>query len=461
MTVRLPSRYEDLEPAFRGRLKPNRSLLSLVDQAFKSIEVSGGIRFLPIFGESGSGKTSAALEIGTHLPGVYVQQLPRNAIEDSSLLTSTLRQMDHEANGRKKVAVIDQYEEVAAQKSAIPSTFVETLSLLDRNHEFRNIIFIWLTTSKDFQASLAAATTRNRRILMSSDFEIQSIPKNEWSSIIEETFQFHNQDRPLADFEIINTDLFEIVRQHPTIGSSIEEVGGRLFKYITSLHDLSDYQVVMLWPVTDGLRISRIQQFTDARQGYKLDWASWYRQLNQDDQNSLPLREYNRARLYFDVRLVPIAAADLHQLCRELENENFQPAASYLNRLEQTHLFSVITNAWNPDTFTPLRERDSKRAEQARDWYAGVTTQPTLIGRRIAKCLTILGVTARHEVTIDSQFSSVRADVFVERQGTSQNKVIVEIKAFAPENTMPSSICDAVRVTLKRHAQFAGFLQRQ
>ena len=102
MTVRLPSRYEDLEPAFRGRLKPNRSLLSLVDQAFKSIEVSGGIRFLPIFGESGSGKTSAALEIGTHLPGVYVQQLPRNAIEDSSLLTSTLRQMDDEANGRKK-----------------------------------------------------------------------------------------------------------------------------------------------------------------------------------------------------------------------------------------------------------------------------------------------------------------------------------------------------------------------
>ena len=83
MTLRLPSRYEDLDTAFRGRLKPNQSLISIVKRAFASMEISGGIRFLPVFGQSGSGKTSAALEIGTHLPELYVEQLPREAVEDN------------------------------------------------------------------------------------------------------------------------------------------------------------------------------------------------------------------------------------------------------------------------------------------------------------------------------------------------------------------------------------------
>lgn len=90
MTIRLPSRYEDLDTAFRGRLKPNQSLLASVKRAFTSMEISGGIRFLPVFGQSGSGKTSAALEIGTHLPELYVEQLPREAIEDTSNLYPVL-----------------------------------------------------------------------------------------------------------------------------------------------------------------------------------------------------------------------------------------------------------------------------------------------------------------------------------------------------------------------------------
>ena len=122
--LRLPSRYEDLDAAFRGRLKPNQPLLSLVKQAFSSMEISGGIRFVPIFGSSGSGKTSATLEIGTHLPDLYVEQLPRGAIEDPGTLETSLAQISKRAHGRKLVAVIDQYEEVAAQRTAIPSVFV-------------------------------------------------------------------------------------------------------------------------------------------------------------------------------------------------------------------------------------------------------------------------------------------------------------------------------------------------
>jgi hypothetical protein len=44
---------------------------------------------------------------------------------------------------------------------------------------------------------------------------------------------------------------------------------------------------------------------------------------------------------------------------------------------------------------------------------------------------------------------------------SQQSKLIVELKAFSTDGTRPSSIKDSVRVTLKRHAQFAGFLARQ
>ncbi|WP_207775362.1 hypothetical protein [Pusillimonas noertemannii] len=171
------------------------------------------------------------------------------------------------------IAVVDQYEETVAERGGIPTAFVETLSLLDRG-ELRSfpVLFLWLTTSQEFQALLANATSRNRRILVSSDFELFGPPTEVWPQIIEETFRFHNQEKDLADFEILENDLRNIANGEDSLGDAIEVAGERLFAYMRSLHDLSTYQVLMLWPVSDGLRIQRIQQFTDTRQGYKLDW---------------------------------------------------------------------------------------------------------------------------------------------------------------------------------------------
>ncbi|MDR3526909.1 MAG: hypothetical protein P4L57_06480 [Rhizomicrobium sp.] len=460
--IRLPSRYEDLDTAFRGRLKPNQSLLEIVKRAFASMEISGGIRFLPVFGQSGSGKTSAALEIGTHLPELYVDQLPREAVEDATTLKPTLDGMLTRAKGRRLVAVVDQYEEVAAQRTAIPSTFVETLSLLDRDHiRSDQILFIWLTTSKEFQSELAAATSRNKRILVDPAFEVVSIDRDSWPAIIQETFQFHNQEKALSDYEILEMDLGDICSSASTLGAAIEDVGAKLAVYATTLHDLSNYLVVMLWPVTDGLRISRVQQFTDPRQGYKLDWNAWYRQLNSEDQAGLPLREYNRARLYFDVRLVPIAAADIHPLCRDLTDDSFVPGHSYLDRFKSTHFYSIVSGNWSPENFAPLRERESKRADDARAWYPTVTLQPTALGKRLAKCLRELNLPSDHEQTISSPYSKVRADILIDRSPIAPSSVIVELKAFSAENTMPSTIAASVLTTLRRHAQFAGFLPRQ
>lgn len=461
--LKLPSRYEDLDQAFRGRLKANQELLQLLKAGYGSMQLSGGIRFLPIYGESGGGKSSAALEIGTHLPEAHVFQLPRSAIESpTSLAGAVSEEVERTAHlGRQLlVAVVDQYEEAAAQKTAVPTSFVEALALLDRG-ELRHtrILFIWLTTSRGFQKSLADATTRNRRILLSDTFELAGLPKVEWPEIIEETFRFHN-GRDLSDFEIIREDLEQISREVDTIGTAIEKVGLRLGQHVHTLHDLSTYQVIMLWPVTDGQRITRVQQFTDARQGYKLDWNAWYRQLNDEDRRQLPLRELNRARLYFDLRLVPVAAADLHPLCRELNNDDFVLHKSYLDRFKNTHFFSIVNGTWDPSAYKPLRERESDRAEAARVWYETITSKPTFLGRRLAKTFRTLGLSATHEQDVSSAHSKVRADVLVLRNNSTPQNAIIELKAFSPSNTMPSSICEQVRITLRRHAQFGGFLQR-
>lgn len=462
-TPRLPSRYEDLDPAFRGRLRPNAPLIELVQRSYQSMQVSGGIRFLPIYGRSGTGKSSAALELATHLPEARVAIVSRNAIENRAHLEAELRGHRRSmAPEQLLIAVVDQYEEAVAERGGIPTAFVETLSLLDRG-ELRSlpVLFIWLTTSKDFQALLASATSRNRRILVSADFELVGPTIADWPQIIEETFRFHNQDKDLADYEILDSDLRQISQGEDSIGDAIEIAGERLFTYVHSLHDLSTYQVVMLWPVSDGLRIQRIQQFSDTRQGYKLDWNAWYRQLNPDDQRQLPLREFNRARLYFDMRLVPVSVADLHPLCRHLSNEGVILHRSYLDRFRNTHFFSLVSGQWNAQAYSPLRERESKRASAAREWYETVTTDSVALGRRISKVLRELGLDARHEKTEESPHGQVRADVLILREAIQPKNVIVELKAYSAENTMPSTICSAVQTTLRRHAQFAGFLQRQ
>jgi hypothetical protein len=297
--------------------------------------------------------------------------------------------------------------------------------------------------------------------LLTSNFELRGPNSEEWGDIIEETFEFHNESKSLADFGVMRTHIDACVLTSNTIGSAIESVSQKLAEYVPRLQDLSVYQVVMLWPVTDGQRINTILRFVDAREGYKLDWNSWYRSLNEQDKQQLPLAEYNRARLYFDMRLIPMAAADLHQLCLNLDEDDPTLHKTYLDRFKLTHYVSILQGNWDPARYAPLRERPSARASSARAWYEGATTEPVKIGRRIAKVLNEIGITAEYEKDLDSPNGTIRADVFSIREDVRQNQIITELKAYSPDNTMPSTIRDAVRTTLRRHAQFAGFLSRQ
>jgi hypothetical protein len=460
--VSLPSRYEDLDQAFRGRLRPNPDLIAEVNRAFTSMQVSGGIRFLPVFGRSGSGKSSAALELSTHLPEADVRALPQAAIEDPAYLADFMSAVwEARDTPRLLIAVVDQYEEQVAQRTALPTQFVEQLSLLDRG-EYRSkpTLFIWLTTSSSFQTELADATSRNRRILLRADFELTGPERELWPGIIEETFEFHNNERSLADFGVLIRDLESVADASETLGHAIEQLGERLARPEATLQDLSRYRVAMLWPVTDGTRIARVVSFTNPREGYRLNWTAFYRELNVDDQRQLPLQAYNRARLYFDVRLIPIAAADLMTLARDLDDQNEVLHRSYLGRFELSHFVSILRGTWNPEVYSPLRERPSQRADQARAWYETATTQPVLLGRRIARILTEIGLPATHEAPVRTPHGSVRADVLV-KPAPQPPEWIIELKAFGPAATMPSAIREAIKTTLRRHAVFAGFLARQ
>lgn len=462
MDINLPSRYEDLDTAYKGRLAPNQDLIALVDRAYKSMRISHGIRFLPLYGESGSGKSSASRELSTHMPSVVSTTLERAEIETLEALTKKINSL-HKTNPEKLiVAVIDQYEENVQGKERIPTQFVEHLSLLDRG-ELKNIpvVFIWLTTSEQFRNMLADATSRNKRILLEKDFEIKGPAPQTWARIIEETFSFHNMEKPLSDYEIIREDIEEIALHSNTIGETIEKVADKLGEGIDGLQNLSEYQVTLLWPVSDGLRNQRVMQFSKPRDEYRLNWEAWYIELNDDDRRTLPLHELNRARLYFDFRVIPIRAADLHKLCLELNRDDRSLGKTFLERFKNTHFFHVVSGNWQNYAYAPVRERESKRSDDANTWYETVTSTPTALGKRIAKIITACGLSASHEVEIKTIYSSVRADIFIESNGTNKLKRIIELKAFSAENTMPSTIKEQIKITLRRHAQLAGFLQKQ
>ena len=246
----------------------------------------------------------------------------------------------------------------------------------------------------------------------------------------------------------------------PTLGHAINETTIRLADAVDPLHDLSQYCVYMLWPVSDGVRLQRIQQFTEPRQGYTLNWNAWYRQMAGVLRNS-PLHELNKARLYFDLRIIPIQVADLHMLCRDLESDPQKIGQSYIDQFKKTHFYSIISGEWDPVNYTPMRERlDSKRASDAREWYANVTTNPTGLGRRIAAVLRDCGFSAEHEKYIESPSSRVRADVLVKDRPANPNNVIIELKSFSADGTMPSTICEQVRITMRRHAELLGLLKK-
>lgn len=461
VTPRLPSRYEDLDVDFRGRLRRNDELIDLVQKAFRAITVSGGLRFLPVFGRSGSGKSCAARELATHLPDARVVELTRQGIQSEAALLEELRSASRSAQGKVVIAIVDQYEEAVAQAENLPTQFVERLSLLDRSQKLGfPVLFIWLTTSREFQKQLADATTRNERVLLQADFELVGPAAAEWANIVEETFAFHNQEQPLADFGLLRGDIEAVADTTATLGRTIELVGEVLGEKSPGLHDLSQYQVLMLWPVTDALRITRVTGFTNSRDGYRLDWNAFYRELTAEDRaNTQTMSAYNRARLYFDVRLIPIAAADLQALSKNLSDPAPKIADSYLNRFRGTHLHSIVAEKWDPSVFSPLRERASKRADEARAWYEGVTSESVALGRRISHVFGQLGYASSYEAQLSSPHRNVRADVLVERIDSQQSKVCIELKAFSTEATRPSSIRDAVRGTLRKYAQFAGFIE--
>lgn len=424
--------------------------------------ISGGIRFLPIYGESGVGKSCATRELGTHMPDVSAFVLDREEIESHQKLLGRLKRERNATDKKLLIAIVDQYEENVQGKEQIPTQFVEHLSLLDRAElSGELVVFIWLTTSKQFQALLVGATTRNKRLIADESFEILGPRKEDWPQIVEDTFSFHNSEIPLADYGVIAEDIKNIARNTETLGRTILLVGENLAEHIDSLENLSEYQVILLWPVADSTRSQRVTQFTRARSGYRLNWDAWYHELNDDDKRTLPLQAFNRTRLYFDVRVVPVRAADLHKLSLDLADGNRKLPNANLERFRNTHFFHIVSGNWENYDYAPMRERESKRADEAKVWYESITSQPTQLGRRISMILTTLGLNARYEVSLQSEYSSVRADVLVEVENPERKKRIIELKVFSSESTMPSSIKEQIKITLRRHAQFAGFLAKQ
>lgn len=453
--VYIPSRYEDLKAEFRERLKPIPELLRLVKEAYTSISTSGGIRFLPIFGVSGSGKSCASLEIASHIPNCHVYKVPPDLIADRDKLEEFVKIKQRGLNSSHLlVLVIDQYEEQVASRGPIPSQIIEHLSLFDRGYlRFIPTLFIWLTTSIDFQQKLVDSTSRDSRILVHKGFKLEGPRREEWPDIITETFQFHNANQSLADYNILTKDLFDASTECETLGAAIESIGIKAGQFNQRLMDLSEYMVIMLWPVTNNHRTALVNGFSDARNGYTLDWNGWFKLLNAYNKARFPLHQLNRTRLYFDVRLIPIPAANIVNLCKNIETDQTTFRRTYLSSFMQTHFYSIISGGWRPERYTPIQIGDSIRAIDAAAWYESITSSPTQLGKRLSRVLQACGRDTKYEYELQSPHGRVRPDIYIE----APKKLLIELKVYSPYNTTNSRISHAIGTTLRKYAQFSGF----
>lgn len=459
----LPSRWEDLQPEFRPNLRPDPALLDLVKRQHASMQVTKGIRFLPIYGESGAGKTCAAMQLATHLPNIDVQRLDRSLIEseDPQALVKFINSTSHLFSPIELVIyVVDQYEESVAQKGNIPTRFLDQLSALDRSGKIpKPVLFLWLTTSLDFQSELVGATSRNRRILASNDFAITGPARENWPNIISSTFEFHNGGKILADCQIMLADLARECESATTIGDAIKRIGDELSDELPRLVDISDYRVIQVWPVADGQSIERVQHFASPVQGYTLNWSAFEQRLVEADRSSDTLAGLNKARLYFDMRVVPLPISYLMQICTSLADSEYVLPKTSLDLWERMHLHRLVAETWTDTGFGPLKEREAEKTK-VNKWYENIPNQQAAVCRRLAALYRQLDRTAVAPREIITDSSKVQADVGVERSEGVERTSLLELKVFAADRITPATVRDQIKSTLRKYAALAGFVAR-
>jgi hypothetical protein len=72
--MRLPSCYEDLDVAYRGKLTNNQTLNAAVPISIRPMRVNGGIRFLTTYRISQLSQSSAASELAPPVPVTVLLQ---------------------------------------------------------------------------------------------------------------------------------------------------------------------------------------------------------------------------------------------------------------------------------------------------------------------------------------------------------------------------------------------------
>ncbi|MEM6506548.1 MAG: ATP-binding protein [Planctomycetota bacterium] len=458
----LPSRYESLNKSYRAQLRPVPELIDAAKKAHSSIKINKGVRFLPVFGESGSGKSSATLELATHLPEARVELLTPNDISlpMDQLQERIARKVHLFSKTELIIWVIDQYEEIVEGtiREKVPSQFIEKISIIDRGDlAAQPMLFIWLTTSKEFRDKLVKlSSSRSRRTLLDASFDLNGPERETWIDIIKETFLHHNEGRQLADYDVLDSRIIEAIQGAETIGDAIDNVGGILANSaMTQLLDLSAHQVVMLWPVVDGTGINRVASFTKSNSGYSLNWTSFWDQLTDRDKNDRDLDGMNRARIYFDFRLIPIPAADFRDIVRKFDI-SVDITKEAIESLQRTHYYKVISRD-QTENLRVMFERESQRSADAKTWYESITAdQQANAAKMLAKTISQAGYESEPQYEMKSDFGRVVADLSTRQNGS---KALTELKLFSPRNTTPSAIRDQIKSTLRKYAKFSGFLQ--
>ncbi|MFK4730000.1 hypothetical protein ROT00_09965 [Agromyces mediolanus] len=196
-SLSLPSRYEALvrtigPEVLRLLVPPATGTMSVLEEAAEAIRSLHEGLFLPIYADSGTGKTTLAENLSLFAPKLFAPTLSYAGDVSATSISHalTLHRRDQlPANDSRVIPINVDHREGA------PPTDVELAQIKRflRQDEGHNVLLIWPDTSRDVAATMSAAYRQVAGVLpLSIPVSVSGPPEDTWSDLAAQTLTLAN-----------------------------------------------------------------------------------------------------------------------------------------------------------------------------------------------------------------------------------------------------------------------------
>ena len=183
--------------------------------------------------------------------------MPNKPLTPKSL-ADQLSDIESEAKANKVELTPSVRQYTETHLHAVQEKLVNGEGITEEDLEFISEVRIWVGMAENMRVQYTSIESmlaekpeaEKRKISLKQWLDLLHVTeaKEEHRIWIEETFRFHNSDKPLANYGILVEDLGRTVVDSDTLGTTIENLAPKIAEFDENLQDLSEYLVIMLWP---------------------------------------------------------------------------------------------------------------------------------------------------------------------------------------------------------------------